>query len=71
MDRSGVTQSCAEGAGPSSRRIRDEAFEKSVQSDPLGGPPHVESRERVSTKVRGTKSKKGGDESGLPFPLPL
>jgi len=63
------TQSRAQGAGSSSRGIRDGASEGSRQSGLLGDPCHVQGRERVSTRVRGTESDGGGDGRGFPFPL--
>jgi len=60
--------SLAQGAGSSSRGIRDGASEGSGQSGLSGDPPHLESRARVSTRVRGTASDGGGDSDGFPFP---
>jgi len=58
----------AQGAGSSSRGVRDEASEGSGPSGILGDPPHVEGRARVSTRVRGTASDGGRDGDGFPFP---
>jgi len=60
--------SCAEGAGPSSRGVRDGASEGSGPGGLLGDPPHVGGRARVSTRVRGTASDGGGGGDGLPLP---
>jgi len=58
----------AQGAGSSSRGIRDGASEGSGPSVLLRNPPHVEGRARVSTRVRGTAIDGGGDGDGFPFP---
>ena len=58
----------AQGAGFSSRGVRDGASEGSGPSGLLGDPPHVEGRARVSTRVRGTASDGVGDGDGFPFP---
>jgi len=58
----------AQGAGSSSRGIRDGASEGSGLSGRLGDRPHVEGRAHVATRVRGTASDGGGDDDGLPFP---
>jgi len=54
-------QSRAQGAGSSSRGIRDGASEGSGPSGLLGDPPHVEGLENVSKRVRGTASNGGAD----------
>jgi len=58
----------AEGAGSSSRGVRDKASEGSGPSGLLGDPPDVEGRARVLTRVRGTASDEGGGGDGFPFP---
>jgi len=58
----------AEGAGSSSRGVRDGASEGSGPSGLLGDSPHVECRARVSKRVRGTASDGGGGADGFPFP---
>jgi len=58
----------ADGAGSSSRGVRDGASESSGPGGLLGDPPHVEGRARVSTRVRGTASDGGGGGDGFPFP---
>jgi len=58
----------AQGAGSSSRGIRDGAVEGSVPIGVSGDPTQVEGRARVSTRVRGTASDGGGDGDGFPFP---
>jgi len=68
MDSMRGMLSRAQGAGPSSRGIRDGASEGSGPSGPSGDPPHVEGRARVSTRVRGTASDGEGDGVGFPFP---
>jgi len=68
MDSMRGMLSRAQGAGSSSRRVRDGAREGSGPSGPLGDPPHVEGRARLSTRVRGTASDGGGDGDGFPFP---
>jgi len=58
----------ADGAGSSSRGVRDGTSEGSGPSGLLGDPPHVEGRACVSTRVRGTASDGGGGGDGFPFP---
>jgi len=58
----------AEGAGSSSRGVRDGASECSGPGGILGDPPHVDGRARVSTRVCGTASDGGGGGDGFPFP---
>jgi len=58
----------AEGAGSSSRGIRDGASEGSGSGGFLGDPPHVKGRALVSTRVRCTASDGGGGGVGFPFP---
>jgi len=68
MDSMRGMLSRAEGAGSSSRGVRDGASEGSGPGGLLGDPPHVKGRTRVSTRVRGTASDGGGGGDGLPFP---
>jgi len=58
----------AEGAGSSSRGVRDGASESLGPGGFLGDPPHVEGRARVSTRVRGTASDGGAGGDGFLFP---
>jgi len=67
MDSMRGMLSGAEGAGSSSRGVRDGASEGSRPGGLLGDPPHVEGRARVSTRVRGTARDGGGGGDGLPF----
>jgi len=68
MDSERGMLSRVQGAGSSSRGIRDGASEGSGSSGLLRDPPHVEGRARVYTRVRGTSSDGGGDGDGFPFP---
>jgi len=68
MDSMRGLLSRAEGAGSSSRGVRDGASEVSGPEDLLGDPPHVEGRVRESTRVCGTDSDGGGGGDGLPLP---
>jgi len=61
MDSMRGMMSRAQGAGSSSRGIRDGASEGSWPSGLLGDRPHVEGRARVSTRVRGSASDGGRD----------
>jgi len=61
----------AQGGGSSSRGIREGASDGSGPSGPLGDPPHVEGRARVSTGKRGSASDGGGDGAEFSFPLLL
>jgi len=71
MDSMRGLLSCVEGAGSSSRGVRDGDSEGSGPGGLLGDPLHVEWRVRVSTRVRGTASDGGGGGDGFPFPLLL
>jgi len=68
MDSMRGMLSRAEGAGSSSRGVRDGASEGSRPGGLLGDPSHVEGRARVSTRVRGTASDGSGGGDGFPFP---
>jgi len=68
MDSMRGMLSSAEGAGSSSRGVRDGASESSGTSGLLGDPPHVQGRARVSTRVRGTASDGGAGGDGFSFP---
>jgi len=61
----------AEGAGSSSRGVRNGPSGGSGPGGLLGDPPHVEGRARVSTRVRCTASDGGGGGDGFPFPPPV
>jgi len=71
MDSMRGMQSRAQGADSFSRGIRDGVREGSEPSDLSGDPPHVEGRERLSTRVRGTASDLEGDEREFLFPPPF
>jgi len=58
----------AQGAGSSSRGVRDGSSKGSGPSGLLGDRPLVEGRARVSSRVLGTASDGGGDGDGFPFP---
>jgi len=58
-----------QGAGSSSRGVRDGARERSGPSALLGDPPHVQGHARVSTIVCCTASDGGGDGCGFPLRL--
>jgi len=68
MDSMRGMLSRAKGSGSSSRGVRNGAIEGSGPGGLLGDPPHVEGRARVSTRVRGTASDRGGGVDGFPFP---
>jgi len=57
-----------DGAGSSSRGVRDGASEGSGPGGLSGDPTHVEGRARVSTRVRGSESDGAGGGDGLSFP---
>jgi len=71
MDSMRGMQSRAQGADSVSRGIRDGARDGSGPRGLSGDPPHVEGRERLSTRVLGTASDLEGDERELLFPPPF
>lgn len=63
-----MKQSHAQGAGSSSRGLRDGAGESSGPNRSLGYPPHVEGRDCMIPRVRGTENDVGGDGKESLFP---